>query len=53
MTTTRPPVLIREADVVIDNYKLGQLEKWGFDDAWFAANAPRAVRCKLELTRIQ
>jgi succinate--hydroxymethylglutarate CoA-transferase len=39
--------LMREADVVIDNYKLGQLEKWGFDDAWFAQNAPRAVRCSI------
>ncbi len=39
--------LMREADVVIDNYKLGQLEKWGFDDAWFAAQSPRAVRCSI------
>jgi crotonobetainyl-CoA:carnitine CoA-transferase CaiB-like acyl-CoA transferase len=39
--------LMREADVVIDNYKLGQLEKWGFDDAWFEKNAPRAVRCSI------
>jgi succinate--hydroxymethylglutarate CoA-transferase len=39
--------LMREADVVIDNYKLGQLEKWGFDDAWFAAEAPRAIRCAI------
>jgi crotonobetainyl-CoA:carnitine CoA-transferase CaiB-like acyl-CoA transferase len=39
--------LMREADVVIDNYKLGQLEKWGFDDAWFTENAPRAIRCSI------
>ena len=39
--------LIAKADVVIDNFKIGTLEKWGFDDAWFEANAPRAVRCSI------
>lgn len=39
--------LITKADVVINNYKLGTFEKWGFDDAWFDANAPRAVRCSI------
>jgi crotonobetainyl-CoA:carnitine CoA-transferase CaiB-like acyl-CoA transferase len=39
--------LIAEADVVINNYKAGTFEKWGFDDAWFEANAPRAVRCAI------
>lgn len=39
--------LMGEADVVIDNYKLGQLEKWGFDDSWFEKNAPRAIRCSI------
>ncbi len=39
--------LIAKADVVIDNFKLGTLEKWGFDDAWFEAQAPRAVRCSI------
>jgi succinate--hydroxymethylglutarate CoA-transferase len=37
--------LLKSADVAIDNFKLGTLAKWGFDDAWFEANAPRAVRC--------
>jgi CoA-transferase family III len=39
--------LITKADVVINNYKLGTFEKWGFDDAWFDANASRAVRCSI------
>jgi crotonobetainyl-CoA:carnitine CoA-transferase CaiB-like acyl-CoA transferase len=39
--------LIERADVLIDNFKLGTLEKWGFDDAWFAAHAPRLVRCAI------
>jgi crotonobetainyl-CoA:carnitine CoA-transferase CaiB-like acyl-CoA transferase len=39
--------LIREADIVIDNYKHGTLARWGFDDAWFAREAPRAIRCSI------
>ncbi len=39
--------LIEKADVVIDNFKLGTLAKWGFTDAWFDAQAPRAVRCSI------
>lgn len=37
--------LIGTGDVLIDNFKLGTLEKWGLDDAWFERNAPRLVRC--------
>jgi succinate---hydroxymethylglutarate CoA-transferase len=39
--------LIRRADIVIDNFKLGTLPKWGFTDAWFDAQAPRVVRCSI------
>ena len=39
--------LARKADVLIDNFKLGTLAKWGFDDRWFDANAPRLVRCSI------
>jgi len=39
--------LIVKADVVIDNFKLGTLDKWGFIDAWFEQNAPRVVRCSI------
>jgi crotonobetainyl-CoA:carnitine CoA-transferase CaiB-like acyl-CoA transferase len=39
--------LIEKADVLIDNFKLGTLEKWGFTDAWFERNAPRLVRCSI------
>jgi crotonobetainyl-CoA:carnitine CoA-transferase CaiB-like acyl-CoA transferase len=39
--------LIARADVVIDNFKLGTLDRWGFDDAWFERNAPRAIRCQI------
>jgi succinate--hydroxymethylglutarate CoA-transferase len=39
--------LIEKVDVVIDNFKLGTLPKWGFTDAWFDAYAPGVVRCAI------
>ena len=39
--------LIARADVVIDNFKLGTLARWGFTDAWFDAAAPAVVRCSI------
>jgi crotonobetainyl-CoA:carnitine CoA-transferase CaiB-like acyl-CoA transferase len=39
--------LIPRADVLVDNFKLGTLEKWGFTDPWFAEHAPRVVRCRI------
>jgi succinate---hydroxymethylglutarate CoA-transferase len=39
--------LIARSDVLIDNFKIGTLAKWGFDDAWFDAQAPRLVRCSI------
>jgi crotonobetainyl-CoA:carnitine CoA-transferase CaiB-like acyl-CoA transferase len=39
--------LIRSGDVVVDNFKQGTLERWGFDDGWFEANAPGVIRCSI------
>lgn len=39
--------LLIKSDVLIDNFKTGTLEKWGFDDAWFEINAPQLVRCAI------
>jgi len=39
--------LIEKADVVINNFKIGTLDKWGFDDAWFETHAPGVVRCSI------
>src|SRR3954464_15711270 len=39
--------LIKKSDVLIDNFKLGTLAKWGFTDAWFEEHAPRLVRCSI------
>ena len=39
--------LLRGADVVIDNFKLGTMAKFGFDEAWYEANAPQIVRCSI------
>jgi crotonobetainyl-CoA:carnitine CoA-transferase CaiB-like acyl-CoA transferase len=39
--------LIRKADVLVENFKVGTLEKWGFSNEWLQANAPRVVRCSI------
>jgi succinate---hydroxymethylglutarate CoA-transferase len=39
--------LIARTDVVIDNFKLGTLARWGFSDAWFDTQAPAVVRCSI------
>jgi succinate---hydroxymethylglutarate CoA-transferase len=39
--------LIARSDVLIDNFKIGTLAKWGFDDPWFDTQAPRLVRCSI------
>jgi len=39
--------LIRSSDVMVDNFKLGTLARWGFTDAWFEQHAPRVVRCSI------
>ncbi len=39
--------LIRTGDVLVENFKRGTLARWGFDDAWFEANAPGLVRCSI------
>jgi len=35
--------LIKKSDVLLDNFKLGTLAKWGFTDAWFDEHAPCLV----------
>jgi crotonobetainyl-CoA:carnitine CoA-transferase CaiB-like acyl-CoA transferase len=39
--------LIAKSDVLVENFKLGTLEKWGFGDDWLEANAPRVIRCSI------
>jgi crotonobetainyl-CoA:carnitine CoA-transferase CaiB-like acyl-CoA transferase len=39
--------LIGRCDVLVENFKLGTLEKWGVGDAWLDANAPRVIRCSI------
>ena len=39
--------LIEDADVVVDNFKIGTLDRWGLTDAWYDDNAPRAVRATI------
>jgi crotonobetainyl-CoA:carnitine CoA-transferase CaiB-like acyl-CoA transferase len=39
--------LIRTGDIIVENFKAGTLERWGFDDTWFEANAPQVIRCSI------
>ncbi len=39
--------LIAQADVVVENFKVGTLEKWGFGNDWLEQNAPRVIRCSI------
>jgi len=39
--------LIRKSDVVVENFKLGTLEKWGITNQWLDKNAPRVIRCSI------
>jgi len=39
--------LIAKADIVVDNFKIGTLDRWGFTDKWYDDNAPRAIRCTI------
>jgi crotonobetainyl-CoA:carnitine CoA-transferase CaiB-like acyl-CoA transferase len=39
--------LVRKADVLVENFKLGTLEKWGITNEWLVTNAPRAIRCSI------
>ena len=39
--------LIAQCDVLVENFKVGTLEKWGFSNEWLQANAPRVIRCSI------
>ncbi len=39
--------LVRGSDVVVENFKLGTLEKWGITNDWLEKNAPRVIRCSI------
>lgn len=39
--------LLKSADVVIDNFKLGTMARHGFDDAWYEEHAPQIVRASI------
>jgi len=39
--------LVKKADVLVENFKLGTLEKWGITNEWLEQHAPRVVRCSI------
>lgn len=39
--------MLADADVVIENFKAGTLEKWGFSDAELAERFPRLIHCRI------
>ncbi len=39
--------MILDSDVLVENYKLGTLERWGFGPAWRAEHAPRLIHCSI------
>jgi crotonobetainyl-CoA:carnitine CoA-transferase CaiB-like acyl-CoA transferase len=39
--------LIQQCDVLVENFKAGTLEKWGFTNDWLEKNAPRVIRCSI------
>ena len=39
--------LIGQCDVLVENFKVGTLEKWGFGNDWLESQAPRVVRCSI------
>ena len=39
--------LIQKSDVVIDNFKTGTMEKWGFTEDWYKAEAPHVIQCQI------
>jgi succinate--hydroxymethylglutarate CoA-transferase len=39
--------MIARADILIENYKLGTLAKWGFGPEWVETHAPRLIHCSI------
>jgi crotonobetainyl-CoA:carnitine CoA-transferase CaiB-like acyl-CoA transferase len=39
--------LIAQCDVLVENFKVGTLEKWGVSNEWLKDNAPRVIRCSI------
>ncbi|MGZ8228953.1 MAG: CaiB/BaiF CoA transferase family protein [Burkholderiales bacterium] len=39
--------LVAQCDVLVENFKVGTLEKWGFGNDWLQEHAPRVIRCSI------
>ena len=39
--------LLKNADIVIENFKVGTLDRWGITDDWRDKNAPQLIHCSI------
>jgi crotonobetainyl-CoA:carnitine CoA-transferase CaiB-like acyl-CoA transferase len=39
--------LVQKCDVLVENFKVGTLEKWGITNEWLEANAPQVIRASI------
>lgn len=39
--------LLRKADILVENFKVGTLEKWGISDEWRQREAPQLIHCEI------
>ena len=39
--------LLRNADIIIENFKPGTLESWGFSSDWFRSETPQLIHCSI------
>ena len=39
--------LLKNADILIENFKTGTIKAWGFSEEWFKAKSPQLIRCSI------
>ena len=39
--------LLRNADIIIENFKPGTLDSWGFSSDWFRSETPQLIHCAI------
>ena len=39
--------LLKNADILIENFKTGTIKAWGFSEEWFKSKTPQLIRCSI------